>query len=158
MVKDGRPTTHILKRFIVGLDGTVENEIFCMRLTTKIGFATPKVSKSSAGETDFILAERYDRIKDEAGPITRLHQEDLCQAHSIPPELKYEDEGGPPGIAQCQELIQSRTRRLAADRLAFLRMVIFHYLVGNADAHAKNHTLLYSDKVPVPDLAPLYDA
>lgn len=30
----------------------------------------------------------------------------------------------------------------------------FHYLVGNADAHGKNYTLLYRGKVP--DLSPLY--
>ncbi|MGH0002592.1 HipA domain-containing protein [Pseudovibrio ascidiaceicola] len=34
-------------------------------------------------------------------------------------------------------------------------MLIYHYLVGNADAHAKNYALLYSN--PTPDLAPLYD-
>ena len=120
----------------------------------KAGLAAPSVAKGSAGETDFILVERYDRIKDEDGAITRLHQEDFCQALSVPPELKYEDEGGP-GITQCQDVIQQQTKRLAADRLAFQRMVIFHYLVGNADAHAKNYALLYSGKVP--DLAPLYD-
>ena len=154
LAKGGQPTTHILKPFIEGLDGTVENEVFCMKLAAKMGFAAPSVTKASAGETDFILVERYDRIKDEAGSITRLHQEDFCQALSVPPELKYEEEGGP-SIAQCQDLIQQQTQRPAADRLAFQRVVIFHYLVGNADAHAKNYALLYSDKVP--DLAPLYD-
>ena len=154
LAKEGQPTTHILKPFIEGLDGTVENEIFCMKLAEKIGLAAPLVTKGSAGETDFILVERYDRIKDETGSITRLHQEDFCQALSVPPELKYEDEGGP-GISESQELIQKYTQRPAADRLAFQRMVIFHYLVGNADAHAKNYSLLYHDSAP--DLAPLYD-
>ncbi|MGO1164938.1 HipA domain-containing protein [Brucella sp. C7-11G] len=32
---------------------------------------------------------------------------------------------------------------------------MFHYLVGNADAHGKNYALLYKDKTP--ELAPLYD-
>jgi serine/threonine-protein kinase HipA len=39
--------------------------------------------------------------------------------------------------------------------LSFIRMLIFHYLVGNADAHGKNYALLYRGKAP--DLAPLYD-
>ncbi|WP_234819265.1 HipA domain-containing protein [Sinorhizobium meliloti] len=34
-------------------------------------------------------------------------------------------------------------------------MLIFHYLVGNADAHGKNYALLYREREP--DLAPLYD-
>jgi len=34
-------------------------------------------------------------------------------------------------------------------------MLIFHYLVGNADAHGKNYALLYASDIP--DLAPIYD-
>jgi len=152
--KAGHPTTHILKPFIEGLEGTVENEVFCMRLAERVGLSAPKVSKGTAGKTDYFLVERYDRLLSNRGIITRLHQEDFCQALSVPPELKYEEEGGP-GIAASQDLIARYAQRPAADRLAFQRMVIFHYLVGNADAHAKNYALLYRDQTP--DLAPLYD-
>jgi serine/threonine-protein kinase HipA len=152
--KDGRPTTHILKPFIEGLEGTVENELFCMMLARRMGLEAPTVSRRSAGKTDFILVERYDRRLANNGEIHKLHQEDFCQALSVPPELKYEEEGGP-GIAQSQQLIQSFTQRPAADRLKFHRMLIFHYLVGNADAHSKNYALLYREKSP--DLAPIYD-
>lgn len=152
--RDGRPTTHILKPFIEGLEGTVENEVFCMMLARRVGLEAPAVAKGSAGKTDFFLIERYDRITDSNGRISKLHQEDFCQALSVPPELKYEEEGGP-GVARSMELIQSATQRPAAERLRFQRMLIFHYLVGNADAHAKNYALLYSHRSP--DLAPLYD-
>ncbi len=154
LAQNGGPTTHILKPFIEGLKGTAENEFFCMKLARRVGLPAPKVSKAAAGTTDYILVERYDRIIKNDNQIVRLHQEDFCQALSVPPELKYEEEGGP-GIAQSQELIQNHTGQPAADRLAFLRMVMFHYLVGNADAHAKNYALLYRSKTP--DLAPLYD-
>ncbi len=154
LAKSGLPTTHILKPFIEGLEGTVENEIFCMRLAERVGLHAPKVSKGTAGQIDYFLIERYDRIIGKDGIITRLHQEDFCQALSVPPELKYEEEGGP-GIAAAQNLITEQTRRPAADRLAFQRMIIFHYLIGNADAHAKNFSLLYGQETP--DLAPLYD-
>lgn len=154
LARDGRPTTHILKPFITALDGTVENELFCMKLAARLGLAVPSVSRGSAGKTDFILVERYDRKAAADGTITKLHQEDFCQALSIPPELKYEEEGGP-GVTASQDVIQRYTRSPAADRLTFQRMLIFHYLVGNADAHAKNYALLYNERVP--DLAPLYD-
>lgn len=52
-------------------------------------------------------------------------------------------------------LIDKATARQAADRLGFIRMLILHYLVGNAGAHGKNYALLYLGKTP--DLAPLYD-
>lgn len=153
--RGGRPTTHILKPFIEGLDGTVENEVFCMSLARRLGFDVPFVSKGAAGKTDYFLIERYDRMTLNDGRIERLHQEDFCQALSVPPELKYEEEGGP-GISQCLQLIRQTTSRPAAETLRFQRMLMFHYLIGNADAHAKNYALLYRGKVP--DLAPMYDA
>lgn len=154
LAKGGRPTTHILKPVIEALDGTVENELFCLRLARRIGLNAPNALLRSAGDLSFILVERYDRIAHPDGRIERLHQEDFCQALSVPPELKYEEEGGP-GSAACLDLIARATGRPAADRLAFVRMLIFHYLVGNADAHAKNFALLYRSTAP--DLAPAYD-
>lgn len=154
LAKGGRTTTHILKPFIEALDGTVENEMFCMRLAARMKISTPEVGMRTVGKIAFILVERYDRVKREDGEIIRIHQEDFCQALSIPPELKYEKEGGP-GVARSLSLIQSATARPGADRLTFIRRMIFHYLIGNADAHAKNFALLYRDSVP--DLAPAYD-
>lgn len=154
LAKGGRPTTHILKPFIQALDGTVENELFCLRLAARLKLPVPAVEMRYGGTIPFLLVERYDRAPHKDGTITRLHQEDFCQALSVPPELKYEEEGGP-GTDRSLDLIDRATARPAADRLAFIRALIFHYLVGNADAHGKNYALLYRGKVP--DLAPLYD-
>jgi serine/threonine-protein kinase HipA len=107
-----------------------------------------------SGTVPFLLVERYDRLQYKDGTISRLHQEDFCQALSVPPELKYKEEGGP-GVERSLDLIDRAAARPASDRLSFIRMLIFHYLVGNADAHGKNYALLYRGKVP--DLAPLYD-
>jgi len=116
----------------------------------------PDVQYAKAGDTEYILVERFDRKLSNTGSVERLHQEDFCQALSIPPELKYEDEGGP-GIANSLELIQRVVNQPAKDRLIFLRMQIFNYLVGNADAHAKNFALLYGIDTQAPSLAPAYD-
>lgn len=154
LAKGGRPTSHILKPSIMGLEGTVENEVFCMRLATRMGLPAPQVSLGKAGKTGYFLVERYDRRIIDGKAAMRLHQEDFCQALGVPPELKYESEGGP-GTETGQSLIQDHASRPAADRITFQRMLIFHYLVGNADAHGKNYALLYNGRAP--DLAPLYD-
>lgn len=154
LAKGGRPTTHILKPFIQALDGTVENELFCLRLAARLKLPVSSVEMRHGGAIPFLLVERYDRSRHKDGTITRLHQEDFCQALCVPPELKYEEEGGP-GTERSLDLIDRATARPVADRLAFIRMLIFHYLVGNADAHGKNYALLYRAKAP--DLAPLYD-
>jgi serine/threonine-protein kinase HipA len=154
LAKGGRPTSHILKPVIQGLEGTVENELFCLRLAGRLSLPVPAVEMRWSGETAFLLIERYDRALTHDGHIDRLHQEDFCQALSIPPELKYEEEGGP-GTERSIDLINRACGRPAADRLRFIRMLLLHYLVGNADAHGKNYALLYGDGTP--DLAPFYD-
>jgi len=156
LVKNGEPTTHILKPAIQGLDGTAENEAFCMTLASRVGLNAPHAQCFKAKDTAYVLVARFDRSNGDNDVVNRLHQEDFCQALSIPPELKYEEEGGP-GIEKSINLIQRVANQPAADRLAFLRMQIFHFLVGNADAHAKNVALLHSLEPSAPTLAPLYD-
>lgn len=156
LVKNGEPTTHILKPGIQGLDGTSQNEMFCMTLAARLGLPVPEVSCSSSDDTQYILIKRFDRQLLDDQSVQRLHQEDFCQALSVPPEFKYEDEGGP-GIEKSLDLLKRVVAQPAANRLAFLRMQIFHYLVGNADAHAKNYALLHASDNALPVLAPLYD-
>ncbi len=156
LVKNGEPTTHILKPCIQRLEGTSQNEVFCMTLAARLGLRVPDVRFGRSGDFQYILVERFDRLRLDDQSVQRVHQEDFCQALSIPPELKYEDEGGP-GIDQSLDLLQRVADRPAADRLSFLRMQIFHYLVGNADAHAKNYALLHPSGSDSPGLAPLYD-
>lgn len=102
----------------------------------------------------FLLVERYDRRPTPQQNLERLHQEDLCQALGIAPEYKYQNEGGP-DLAQCFDLLRRATRPSATSILRLLDFVILNALIGNHDAHAKNFSLLYSDKGP--RLAPLYD-
>lgn len=87
----------------------------------------------------------------------RLHQEDFCQALHVPPELKYENEGGP-SLEQCFALLDTRIRSGAMagkNKITFLQGVIFNYLIGNGDAHGKNFSLLYDGEAE--SLAPFYD-
>jgi serine/threonine-protein kinase HipA len=102
----------------------------------------------------YYLVERYDRHIDENGTVMRIHQEDFCQALGIPPELKHEDDVGP-SIAACQDVIIKHAARPAADQIKLLDIVLFNYLIGNADAHGKNFSLIY--KGDKPELAPAYD-
>jgi serine/threonine-protein kinase HipA len=147
------PSTHILKPPIPGLDGTVENEAFCMTLAGRVGLPVPAVFIRKQLDT-LLVVERYDRKKDPGGGILRLHQEDFCQALGILPDQKYESEGGPK-LSQCFLLLRDNSTRPAADQRSLLSWVIFNALIGNADAHAKNLAILYAERGP--RLAPFYD-
>lgn len=151
---DGQPTSHIIKPMLAEVEESVFNEYFCMRLAKKMGIPTPGVSILWVGDQPCYMVERYDREIDENGSIRRLHQEDFCQALGIPPEFKYEREGGP-SLNQCRRLIVTESATPAVDLVGLHRLVIFNYLIGNADAHGKNFALLWT--AAKPRLAPAYD-
>jgi len=148
----GQPTTHIIKPAIGRFQNSVENEAFAMRLAAAVGFDVARVSTRRAGAIAYLLVERFDRWID--GEVThRIHQEDFCQALGIAPETKYAIEGGP-SFASCFGLLREETTR-PRDILRLLDAAIFNAVIGNADAHGKNFSLLYRSDGTV--LAPLYD-
>ncbi|RJR26655.1 MAG: type II toxin-antitoxin system HipA family toxin [Desulfobacteraceae bacterium] len=147
------PSTHILKPPIPGLDGSVENEAFCMALGRRMGLPVADALIRQNRDT-ILMVTRYDRKRAEDGTILRVHQEDFCQALGILPEQKYEGEGGP-SLSRCFELLKEVSIRPAVDQRSLLGWVIFNVLIGNADAHAKNLSLLLAE--PGPRLAPFYD-
>ncbi len=147
------PSTHIIKPAIENLDGTVENEAFCMALAQAIGLEVPRTFILQCGESRVFIIKRYDRAMTTSG-IKRLHQEDFCQALHVPPEYKYETEGGP-SLAACFNLVRNVSSRAGRDVLSLLNWVIFNVLIGNSDAHGKNISLLLLPSGP--QLAPFYD-
>ena len=147
------PSSHILKPAISGLEGTVDNEAFCMQLAARIGLAVPEATLR-LGQDRLYQVSRYDRQIESDGQIHRIHQEDFCQALAVPPDQKYEKEGGP-SLAQCFSLIRQHSMQPLPDVKAMLEWVVFNYLIGNADAHAKNLSLLTPREGP--RLAPFYD-
>ncbi|WP_438722083.1 type II toxin-antitoxin system HipA family toxin [Bartonella rochalimae] len=154
LIKGGAPTTHILKPLIEHINDSAHNELFCMKLAKLVGINVPEVYLHFVNDTPYYLITRYDRQICSNGVVLRIHQEDFCQALSIFPEFKYECEGGP-SIAACENIIFQHTLHPAVDQLNFLNIIIFNYLIGNADAHGKNFSLLYKQKKP--ELAPAYD-
>lgn len=149
----GEPSTHLLKPDSLRFRGLRELEALGLALATAVGLDAAPARPLAVGGRHALLIERYDRRLDE-GIVQRLHQEDFCQALGYPGELKYEAQGGP-GLAAISQLL----RRLALGPTALqglLDAVVFNALIGNADAHAKNLSLLV-DPVGRRRLAPLYD-
>ena len=113
-----------------------------------------EVEIGTAGPSGFLQVLRYDREPLEGGLLERLHQEDFCQALGIPPELKYQQEGGP-NLKQCFDLVRAVSSVPGPDVLRLFDAVVFNYLIGNNDAHGKNFSFLHDHGVA--GIAPLYD-
>ena len=68
--------------------------------------------------------------------------------------MKYEEQGGP-ALRDLAELL--RNFGDPGDVTVLLRRTTFNMAVGNADAHAKNFSVLHDADGPEIRLAPLYD-
>lgn len=150
---DGTPSTHIVKPGSDDFAESVANEYFCQKLAKRLGLRAAETTVAIIGGEDYYITRRFDR-EIEDGVVHRLHQEDFCQLLSVDPEMKYESDGGP----KCKDLFDAlRSLRAAVgETLALIDMLAFNFLIGNADAHAKNFSVVYRGKRP--ELAPLYDA
>jgi len=147
------PSSHILKPGSPGFPHMPANEHFCMRLATALQLPVP-VSAILRKPIPLYLVQRYDRSTGLDGTLTRIHQIDFCQALNLPSGKKYEKEGGP-SLPACFDVIATYSSQPAKDRFNLISWVIFNYLIGNADAHAKNLALLITSEGI--SLAPFYD-
>lgn len=155
----GAASTHIIKPEPLGgaVKNLVQSEDWALRVACGADIQSAESCLEQFEEREVIVVTRYDRTPDG----NRMHQEDFCQALGLGPQAKYEStsEAGRLG---------SRLRRLAraaaprapdpdAFRLALLHAVTFNVVIGNADAHSKNYSVMINRDGST-DLAPIYDA
>ena len=146
------PSTWILKPD--GPHPMAANEATCLRLAAACGLPVPEAELLDVGGLPVLAVKRYDRRDAGRSLPVRIHQEDGCQATATPPGLKYEEQGGP-ALRDLAEVI--RNFGDPRDVTNLLRRATFNMAVGNADAHAKNFSVLHLPDVPAISLAPLYD-
>ena len=147
------PSTWILKPD--GPHAMAANEATCLWLAAACGLAVPEAELLDVAGLSVLAVRRYDRQDPPAGRIpVRVHQEDGCQATGTPPGLKYEEQGGP-ALRDLANLL--RNFGDPRDLTSLLRRTTFNVAVGNADAHAKNFSVLHDPDRPTIGLAPLYD-
>lgn len=148
------PTTHILKPEPERFPGLVVNEYLCMTLARRLELPAAGVARARTDSgLAYLIVERYDR-EHASQPVTRVHQEDICQALGRLPDEKYQTEGGPTA-AETAALLRQATAVPAIDVPRFWDALVFNALLGNCDGHGKNLSLLYGARRP--SLAPLYD-
>lgn len=147
-------TTHIVKPGIVRLAHQALNEHLCLRLANLCGLPAAESAIVDFDGVPAIVVTRYDRVTVGPKEVLRLHQEDLCQALSVPPDRKYASDGGP--SARDIAVLLDRHPRAQSNKEVFAAQLFFNYLVGAPDAHAKNYSvLLHDDAGPI--MSPLYD-
>lgn len=154
------PTTHILKPQIghlpngIDLTNSVENEFYCLKLLEGFGLKVANTEIIDFEDQRTLVIERFDRQWTRDGRLLRLPQEDFCQALSVPPTLKYQNQGGP-GIVQILDLLRGSDEP-DIDRLTVFKAQIVFWLIGATDGHAKNFSIFLGPGNTY-RLTPLYD-
>ena len=146
------PSTHY--------QGLPENEYSAMSVASMVGIKTPEVRlvpmtsiqgipedvlETPMAKANALAIKRFDRA---AGK--RIHTEDFAQVFSLYPERKYERYG----YADIARVLATFSNEEAIDQ--FARRLIYSALIGNADMHLKNWSLIYPDG-RTPEIAPAYD-
>lgn len=148
-------TSHILKPAIPGLPDHDLNEHLCLQAAAAAGLSVVTSQIVAVEDTRAVAVARYDRAP---GPhwLRRVHQEDMCQALAIPPDLKYQADGGPSSTDIAGLLRQTLpTDHAEASVWQLFDALVVSWVLAGTDAHAKNYALLLSG--PQVALAPLYD-
>ena len=156
----GQPSTHILKIDDQRFPGLVSAEAAALRLARGLGLGDLDPQLHQIEGVDCLIVARYDRLRAADGTIGRVHQEDSCQALGVMPDAhrergKYESSGGPT-FAQIASLLRRYSADPGDELDRLVRMIAFTMIIGNADGHGKNLSLLYPAP-GMPTLAPLYD-
>src|SRR6185312_11152224 len=139
------PTTHILKPQIgvlddgIDLSNSVENEHLCLELMRAFGLPTARSRIVDFGGRRTLVVERFDRLWTRDRRLLRVPQEDCCQALSVPPTMKYENQRGP-GIAKIEELLKGSDTP-GDDQVRFFKANVLFWLIGATDGHAKNFSI-----------------
>jgi serine/threonine-protein kinase HipA len=132
------PVQYAGRRYILKLDTPetphiVANEDYFIRLAAA---HFPVVSASvvrDSTDRPGLLVQRFDRKTSPAGGTVSLAVEDGAQVHGIYPAHKY---------AVSAETVVGRLSSLCASRAVALRdlyrQLVFAWLTGNGDVHAKN--------------------
>jgi serine/threonine-protein kinase HipA len=147
------PSNFILKPSSLIYPDLPVNEYLCMRLADSCEIEVPEVWILNP-ESPLYITKRFDR-REEDGSTLRLQQEDLCQLLDKDRHQRYENSSGP-SLNDVMETISWYSANAYGDKLQFMRLFIFNFLIGNTDAHGKNFSFL-RERNGMILLSPAYD-
>lgn len=148
----------IIKLPSLRYEGLSRNEFSMMSLAHLMGMNVPQFNLTPLTDIEG-LPQEIDHIAEEAFAIqrfdrqedgNRLHIEDFAQVFRVYPDRKYERAS----LRSIASVLWITTEE--QDVREFVKRMIFNTLIGNADMHLKNWSLIYPDQIK-PRLAPVYD-
>lgn len=153
----GNPSVVILKPEPSGWPDLVDLESWGLAVLRAAGVPTPDWSIEVFEGIRTLVVHRYDREPGAEPGHRRIHQEDLCMALGLRPSEKYANSHrSKASLSFLASVVYENSATPDEDMEAFVTILVVNVAIGNADAHARNLSLLH-----LPDgsvrLAPAYD-
>lgn len=146
------PSTHIVKPGIGRIRAQALSEHVSMRALAIAGLPVAQTQYLRFEDQDAIVVTRFDRRRNAAGSLVRVHQEDLIQAFAMDPGRRDRGRPGSGRPADCHAAAQRRRGGLGPP----VRQSRHQQSDSGApDAHGKNYSLLLAGRSA--SLTPLYD-
>jgi serine/threonine-protein kinase HipA len=136
----GNTSTWVARLGREGLEAAVDNEALCMALAAELELPVP-ASRHLPGPVPLLLTARLDRLESPGGIIRRRHIENFGQLAGLHPEQAYEREGGL-GVSDCADLVRRHSTAPVLDLRALLRWLVYCFLAGIGQAHARHLCLV----------------
>jgi serine/threonine-protein kinase HipA len=151
------PSAVILKPEPSAWPGLVDLESWGLAVLRAAGVPTPDWSIEVFEGIRTLVVHRYDREPDADLEHRRIHQEDLCMALGVRPGEKYAtSHRSKTSLSHLASVVYENSATPEEDIQAFLTVLVVNVAIGNADAHARNLSLLHLPEGSV-RLAPAYD-
>ena len=155
-------STRILKPQVPTRPTRIFDEHYSHMLARHAGLASFGSEIHSVRKQHYLAIERFDRIVDKQR-VYPIHQEDCAQALGLDwrqTDNKFQDPNWPTNprrasVSRIAELLGSVPA--GSDLiLQWVQQLLFHLIMGNNDAHAKNVAIIHTPLGP--RLADVYDA
>ncbi len=127
----------------------VEDATMHMAEAAGITTALHGLIRLKSGELAYVT-RRFDREK-KRSKITKIAVEDFCQLSGLLTERKYKT-----SMEKAGKIILRYSSNSGLDVVTFFDITLFSFLVGNADMHLKNFSLMTKANGEI-GLAPAYD-
>lgn len=151
------PSTVILKPEPGAWPGLVDLEAWGLSVMRASGVPTPEWEIEEFNGIRTLVVHRYDRVIGGCAHHRRIHQEDLCMALGIRPEEKYAvSHRSRSSLSRMASVVYENSSHPKEDLQKFVTTLVVNVAIGNADAHARNLSLLHEPDGTV-RLAPAYD-
>lgn len=140
----GHPSTYLLRPEPADRKGLVVTEAWALEVMRSAGMRVVDAEATTVAGRDVLVVCRHDRAIGPDGEVTRIHQEDCCQALGAARTERTEQAGGP-RLEEVAELVGDLASDPEADLVRLLEWVVACLVFGKVDGSARDLSLLYAD-------------